>query len=72
MFKPNPNGDLSKAQMVLRNVLETFLSQFEPEFYDDEVSIDEVKWFVDLLMAQEVTLQYFGQQSEKEVSENNG
>lgn len=69
MFKPNPDGDLSKPKRVLRNVLETFLSQFDPEFYDDEVSIDEVEWFVDLLMAQEVALQYFGQESEKEVSD---
>lgn len=71
MSEINPNGDLNKAARVLRNVLETFLSQFEPEFYDDEVSIEEVKWFISLLQSQEVVLQYFGQESEKEEKNEN-
>lgn len=69
MSKPNPNGDLSKSKRVLRNVLETFLNDFNPETYDDEVSIEEVEWFVDLLNAQEVVLLYFGQELEKEVND---
>jgi hypothetical protein len=64
----NVNGDLNKAERVFRNVIETFLNDFDFENYGNELSEKEVKEIVYLLGAQEVVLVYFGNEEEDEAS----
>jgi hypothetical protein len=64
----NVNGDLNKAEQVLRNVIETFLNDFDFENYGNELSEEEVKEIVYLLGAQEVVLVYFGDEEEMELA----